>query len=87
MHKLIKDIGQRDRTVLISSHQLGEVEQICDHAGVISNGKLVRQSNVQELLGEKALSSGRAIRPRKRSADADVWARGGGLRKRRGNAC
>src|SRR5437764_693062 len=55
MRKLIKDIGQGDRTVLLSSHLLGEVEQICDRVGVISNGKLVKQSTVQELLGEEGV--------------------------------
>ena len=55
MRKLIKDIGQDDRTVLLSSHLLGEVEQICDRVGVISNGRLVRQSTVQELRGEEGV--------------------------------
>src|SRR6266566_5119165 len=55
MRKLIKDIGQGDRTVLLSSHLLGEVEQICDRVGVISNGRLVTQSTVQELLGEEGV--------------------------------
>src|SRR5438876_448555 len=55
MRKLIKDIGQGVRTVLLSSHLLGEVEQICDRVGVISNGKLVTQSTVQELLGEEGV--------------------------------
>ncbi len=55
MRKLIKDIGQGERTVLLSSHLLGEVEQICDRVGVISNGKLVKQSTVQDLLGEKGV--------------------------------
>src|SRR5438477_1944348 len=55
MRKLIKDIGQGDRTVLLSSHLLGEVEQICDRVGVISNGKLVKQSTVQDLLGEEGV--------------------------------
>ena len=55
MRKLIKDIGQGERTVLLSSHLLGEVEQICDRVGVISNGHLVKQSTVQELLGEKGI--------------------------------
>jgi ABC-type multidrug transport system ATPase subunit len=55
MRKLIKDIGQGDRTVLLSSHLLGEVEAICDRVGVISNGRLVTQSTVQELLGEKGV--------------------------------
>jgi ABC-type multidrug transport system ATPase subunit len=55
MRKLIKEIGQGDRTVLLSSHLLGEVEQMCDRVGVISNGHLVKQSTVQELLGQKGV--------------------------------
>jgi ABC-2 type transport system ATP-binding protein len=55
MRKLIKEIGQGDRTVLVSSHLLGEVEQICDRVGVISNGRLVRQSTVRGLLGEEGV--------------------------------
>jgi ABC-2 type transport system ATP-binding protein len=55
MRKLIKEIGHGDRTVLISSHLLGEVEQICDRVGVISNGRLVKQSTVQELVGEEGV--------------------------------
>ena len=55
MRKLIKDIGQGERTVLLSSHLLGEVEQICDRVGVISGGHLVSQSTVQELIGEKGV--------------------------------
>jgi len=55
MRKLIKDIGQGERTVLLSSHLLGEVEQICDRVGVISNGKLVREATVEDLLGEEGV--------------------------------
>src|SRR3989442_5084832 len=55
MRKLIKDIGQGDRTVLLSSHLLGEVEQICDRVGVISNGKLVTQPTEPELLAEEGV--------------------------------
>ena len=55
MRKLIKDIGQGDRTVLLSSHLLGEVEQICNRVGVISNGRLVRQSTVQDLIGAEGV--------------------------------
>src|SRR5690349_5107129 len=55
MRKLIKDIGQGDRTVLLSSHLLGEVEQICDRVGVISSAKLVKQSTVQDLRGEEGV--------------------------------
>src|SRR4030088_1495343 len=55
MRKLIKEIGQGDRTVLLSSHLLPEVEQICDRVGVIRGGKLVTQSTVQELLGKEGI--------------------------------
>jgi ABC-2 type transport system ATP-binding protein len=55
MRKLIKDIAHSDRSVLLSSHLLGEVEQMCDRVGVISGGKLVTQSTVQELLGEEGV--------------------------------
>ncbi len=55
MRRLIREIGQGARTVLLSSHLLGEVEQICDRVGVISNGRLVKQSTVQELLGDEGV--------------------------------
>src|SRR2546423_1281569 len=55
MRKLITDIGQGDRTVLLSSHLLGEVEQMCDRVGVISGGRLVKQSTVQDLIGEESV--------------------------------
>jgi ABC-2 type transport system ATP-binding protein len=55
MRKLITHIGQGDRTVLISSHLLGEVQQTCDRVGVISKGKLVRESTVEDLLGDEGV--------------------------------
>src|SRR5438477_11225713 len=51
MRKLIKDIGQGDRTVLPSRHLLGEVEAICDRVGVISDGHAVQESPVEGQLG------------------------------------
>jgi ABC-2 type transport system ATP-binding protein len=38
--------------VLISSHLLNEVEQICDRIGVIQAGRLVAQGTMDELRGE-----------------------------------
>lgn len=55
MRKLIKDIGQGERTVLLSSHLLGEVEHICDRVGVISQGRLVGQSTVRDLIGARGV--------------------------------
>src|SRR5947209_8930964 len=38
MRALIRALGHGGRTVLFSSHMLGEVEQICDRVGVIRHG-------------------------------------------------
>jgi ABC-2 type transport system ATP-binding protein len=53
--KLIVRLGQGNRTVLVSSHLLGEVEQICNRIGVIRQGKLVAEGTIAELRGEAHL--------------------------------
>ncbi|MGI8968324.1 MAG: ABC transporter ATP-binding protein [Chloroflexota bacterium] len=55
MRALIRGLGQGERTVLLSSHLLGEVEQICDRVGVIQHGKLVAEGTVAELRGQTKL--------------------------------
>ena len=55
MRRLIRTLGTGDRTVLLSSHLLGEVEQICDRVGVIQRGELVAQGTVSELRGREGL--------------------------------
>src|SRR5215469_13708202 len=55
MRRLIRELGQGERTVLLSSHLLGEVEQICNRVGVISGGRLVTQATVAELRGERGV--------------------------------
>jgi ABC-2 type transport system ATP-binding protein len=47
---LIRALGSGDRTVLLSSHLLNEVEQVCDSVTIISKGKLIAQGEVSELL-------------------------------------
>lgn len=49
----IRDLIQRlgkDRTVLISTHVLSEVQAMCDHVIILNQGKLVSQGSVQEIL-------------------------------------
>jgi len=55
MRDLIRGLGKGERTVLLSSHLLGEVEQICDRAGVISKGSLVAEGSIAELRGRQGL--------------------------------
>ena len=47
---LIRSLGDGNRTVLLSSHLLHEVEQVCDSVTIISKGKLVAQGEVAELV-------------------------------------
>jgi len=49
MRTLIQEIGQGARTVLLCSHLLGEVEQVCGRVGVIDKGRMVRQAPVEDL--------------------------------------
>jgi ABC-2 type transport system ATP-binding protein len=51
MRALLRRLAAEERTVVLSSHLLGEVEQVCDRVAVISDGRLVVESTVGELLG------------------------------------
>ncbi|MEU8223922.1 ABC transporter ATP-binding protein [Kribbella sp. NPDC048915] len=55
MRRLIRELGTGGRTVLLSSHLLGEVQQICDRVGIINAGRMVAEHNVEELRGEQEL--------------------------------
>ena len=55
MRRLIRELGSDGRTVLLSSHLLGEVQQICDRVGIINSGRMVAEHNVDELRGEQEL--------------------------------
>ncbi len=47
---LIVDLRKRGVTVLLSSHLLGQVQEVCDRVGILANGKLVREGKLEELL-------------------------------------
>jgi ABC-2 type transport system ATP-binding protein len=55
MRSLIRSLADDGQTVLLSSHLLGEVQQICDRVGVISSGRLLTESTVSDLRGEASL--------------------------------
>lgn len=46
---LISSLAQEGATVLLSTHLLSEVEQICTHVGVMHTGRLVAQAPLAEL--------------------------------------
>ena len=49
MRHLIMDLGRQGHTVLVSSHLLDEVEQMCTRIGVIKTGKLIAEGTMAEL--------------------------------------
>src|SRR5215207_6971769 len=55
MRSFIRNLGQSRRTVLLSSHLMGEVEQVCDRVGVIRSGRLVGEGTLDELRGRASL--------------------------------
>jgi ABC-2 type transport system ATP-binding protein len=55
MRALIVDLARGGQTVLLSSHLLAEVEEICDRVGVISRGRLLEESTVADLRGGRRL--------------------------------
>jgi ABC-2 type transport system ATP-binding protein len=55
MRALIRELGSSGHTVLLSSHLLGEVQQLCDRVGVISRGQLIAESTVDDLRGQAGL--------------------------------
>ena len=50
VRELIRSLGDGERTVLLSSHLLHEVEQVCDSVAILSHGRLVVQGTVDELV-------------------------------------
>jgi len=55
MRAIIRRVGRGERTVLLSSHLLGEVQQVCDRVGVIQRGRLLIEGTVEELRGASGI--------------------------------
>ncbi len=51
--QLIQDLAKKDgRTILISSHQLYQIQQICDRVGLFVDGELIACGRIDELAGQ-----------------------------------
>ena len=51
VRKILSDAREQGATILLSSHQLSEVEEICDQLCIIDRGREVAQGSIPELLG------------------------------------
>jgi ABC-2 type transport system ATP-binding protein len=55
MREFIRSLADGGRTVLLSSHLMGEIEQVSDRVGVIRDGALVAEGTVAQLRGRPRL--------------------------------
>ena len=55
---LIKDMAEQKVTIVLSSHQLHQVQKICTRVGILSKGKLVAEGTVDQL-GREAIGGGK----------------------------
>ncbi|PYF97277.1 ABC-2 type transport system ATP-binding protein [Georgenia satyanarayanai] len=51
VRSLVRSLADGGTTVVVSSHLLAEIEQICTHAAVMRTGRLVAQGSLDELRG------------------------------------
>jgi len=50
IRELLRDLGRNGRTVFVSSHQLSEIEAVCDHLVVIRFGELIFSGPMAEMM-------------------------------------
>ena len=53
----MRSLGAQGKTVLVSSHILGEVEQVADSVSIIGHGRLLASGPVAEVIGQQAATS------------------------------
>lgn len=51
---LMAEVSERQMTVLVSSHNLRELEDVCDHVGIMNKGKVIIERSLSELQGNIA---------------------------------
>ena len=49
---VLKDLNKKGLTIILSSHVLTEVQEICSHVGIINNGKLIREESIDGIRRE-----------------------------------
>jgi ABC-2 type transport system ATP-binding protein len=49
IRELLRELKRMGKTIMISSHILSELEEICDHVGIIEQGRLVFSGTLEEI--------------------------------------
>jgi len=48
---LMAEVAEREMTVVVSSHNLRELEDVCDHVGIMNKGKVIIERSLTDLQG------------------------------------
>ena len=48
---LMAEVAEREMTVVVSSHNLRELEDVCDHVGIMNKGKVIIERSLSDLQG------------------------------------
>jgi ABC-2 type transport system ATP-binding protein len=56
MRELVRDLGRRGITVLLSSHQMMEVEELCNRVAIIRSGRVAYEGSLAELRSRSGIS-------------------------------
>ena len=51
MSLILSDVAERGTTELISSHNLRELEDVCDHVGIMNHGKMLLEKSLADMQG------------------------------------
>jgi len=54
---IIRELKNRGKTVLLSSHLLAQIEGLCDRVAILHRGRLIREGKVEELVEEREMES------------------------------
>ena len=52
MREILKELGKLGKTILISSHILHELTDMCDTIGIIENGRMVTSGQIKDILSQ-----------------------------------
>ena len=57
IRELLRELKRMGKTIMISSHILSELEEICDHIGIIERGRLVFSGTLEEIRSRLGIQS------------------------------
>ncbi len=53
LQKILKQLSKEKVTILLSSHILQELSEICTHIGIINSGKIIMEGSVKEIMAKQ----------------------------------